>query len=54
MTQNVEVVSFRYEHPTKGEKDEEFYFKMVDAGTKLEVNALSSKNNTEIVSAEFE
>ena len=50
---NMDVVSFRYDHP-KGEKGEEFYFKMLEAGNKLEVNALSSKNNDEIVSTEFE
>jgi hypothetical protein len=51
---NTEVVSFRYEHPVKGEKGEEFYFKMLEAGPKLEVNALSSKHNDEIVSTEIE
>lgn len=50
---NTEVVSFRYEHD-KGEKGEEFYFKMLEAGNKLEVNALSSKSNDDIFSAEFE
>ena len=51
---NSEVVSFRYEHPTKGEKNEEFYFKFYEAGSNLEVNAISSIHNDEIISSEFE
>lgn len=51
-TQNADVVSFRYEHP-KGAKDEEFYFKFIEAANMLEINALSSIHNNDIFSTEF-
>ena len=54
LEQNKEVVSFRYEHPKRGQKNEEFYFKFIPAGNKLEINALSSEKNNEIFSTEFE
>ena len=53
MSQNADVVSFRYEHP-KGAKDEEFYFKFLEAANMLEINALSSIHNNDIFSTEFE
>lgn len=53
MAQNSDVVSFRYEHP-KGAKDEEFYFKFLQAANMFEINALSSINNNDIFSTEFE
>jgi hypothetical protein len=53
--QNQDVVSFRYEHlKAKQGADEEFYFKFLEAGGKLEINALSNKNDSEIFSSEFE
>jgi hypothetical protein len=50
----MDVVSFRYEHPTRGQKNEEFYFKFLEAAHMIEINALSSINNNDIVSSEFE
>ena len=50
--QSGEVASFKYEHPARGQRNEEFYFKILHAGGKLEVNALSSIHN-EVFSSEF-
>jgi hypothetical protein len=49
-----DVISFRYQHDKEGEKDEEFYFKFMQAGDNLEINALSSKHQDDIFSTEFE
>ena len=56
MVHNIDVVSFRYVHPTLASKpdEEEFYFKMIPTGDhKLEINALSSVRNDEIANCEI-